>query len=301
VKNVGAAMDFRGVCPWLRYKKRQPEIQETHWQHPRMDWYYAQGSERKGPIGDEEFRRLAQQGIISSTTLVWREGLAAWQSYETQFPMGPSSVADPNAAICIACGRQVPASEIFILADKPCCAACKPVILQRLQEGLPVANIAAEEIRKAHIQQEASIKSVGVLYFIGAFGLFCMGLAQTLPYIGGAGRAEIAVAGAVFLLMSFGFIATGIGLRRLRRWARIPTGILSGIGLLGFPVGTLINGYILYLVFSKKGGTIFSPEYRDIIQQTPHIKFRTSTASWIILGVILLLIIGGIAAAVFFK
>src|SRR4030095_8127226 len=90
----------------------------------------------------------------------------------------------------------------------------------------------------------------------------------------------------------------GTGLRRLRRWARIPTGILSGIGLLGFPIGTIINGYILYLIFSQKGKVVFSDEYRAVIEQTPHIKYRTSIVVWIVLGLLLLLIAAGIIAAV---
>jgi hypothetical protein len=84
----------------------------------------------------------------------------------------------------------------------------------------------------------------------------------------------------------------------LRKWARIPTGILSGLGLLGFPLGTLINGYILYLIFSQKGKTVFSEEYQAVIEQTPHIKYRTSILVWILLGLVLLVI--GIAISVAF-
>lgn len=87
--------------------------------------------------------------------------------------------------------------------------------------------------------------------------------------------------------------------RKLKSWARIPTAILSGIGLLGFPVGTLINGYILYLVFSRKGVTVFSDDYKRVIAETPHIKYRTSIVVWIILGWLVALILFGVFAAVF--
>jgi hypothetical protein len=90
----------------------------------------------------------------------------------------------------------------------------------------------------------------------------------------------------------------GTGLRRLKRWARIPVGILSGIGLIGFPLGTIINAYILYLVFGKKGVTVFSDEYRLVIEQTPHIKYKTSIVVWIFLGLVLLLIVAGLVAAI---
>jgi hypothetical protein len=77
--------------------------------------------------------------------------------------------------------------------------------------------------------------------------------------------------------------------RRLKPWARIGSGILSGIGLLGFPIGTIINGYILYLLFSKKGSMVFSDEYKRVIQQTPHIKYRTSVIILVALGLLLFL------------
>jgi len=102
----------------------------------------------------------------------------------------------------------------------------------------------------------------------------------------------------VLLVMGTGLIWVGTGLRRLRKWARIPTGILSGIGLLGFPLGTLINGYILYLIFSQKGKTVFSEDYRAVIEQTPHIKYRTSIVVWVLLGLVLLLIGVGIIAMI---
>ena len=63
------------------------------------------------------------------------------------------------------------------------------------------------------------------------------------------------------------------------------------LGLLSFPVGTIINGYILYLLFSKKGERVFSADYQAIVDATPHIKYKTSIIVWIFL-VLLLLMIG---------
>jgi hypothetical protein len=51
-------------------------------------------------------------------------------------------------------------------------------------------------------------------------------------------------------------------------------------------LGTLINGYILYLLLSAKWEMVFSAEYRDIIDATPHIKYRTSILIWMLLGII---------------
>jgi len=87
--------------------------------------------------------------------------------------------------------------------------------------------------------------------------------------------------------------------RALRPWGRIVGCILSAIGLIGFPIGTLINGYILYLFLSKKGRTIFAPEYQDVIAATPHVKYRTSIIVWIFLALVVLLLAVAVLAPMF--
>ncbi len=109
--------------------------------------------------------------------------------------------------------------------------------------------------------------------------------------------AEKAAAGLLLALGIAQFIV-GAAVRKLKLWSRIGVGILSGIGLLGFPIGTLISGYILFLVFGKKGKMVFSAPYKDIIAATPHVKYKTSKVVWIILGVVLAVIALGIVAMV---
>ncbi len=264
-----------------------------------MDWYYAKGEDRSGPVDDHEFQRLVQQGVITPATLIWRDGMAGWQPHGAGTPPPMPGIATAGAAVCTSCGRSVPTSEIFSLSGKQYCAACKPQVLERITTGQPITNQAAEGLRNAHIKHEASVKSIGVLYYLGGVALFFLGIASLLPGFAGtrgASGPETFVAAGFFFLLSVAQIWVGTGLRRLRSWARIPTGILSGLGLLGFPIGTIVNGYILWLIFSQKGKTVFSDEYQAVIAQTPHIKYRTSVLVWILLGLVLLIIaVGGIA------
>jgi len=44
-----------------------------------IKWYYAHGSEKKGPIGAVEFDQLVAAGEIASDTLVWCKGMTGWQ------------------------------------------------------------------------------------------------------------------------------------------------------------------------------------------------------------------------------
>ncbi len=160
---------------------------------------------------------------------------------------------------------------------------------------LPFANPAEDprSIRKAHLAHEASVRSVGVLYVIGAALVILLSGVRFLTPQHGPLIMEIAVSMLIVFLGVLQFW-TGIGLRRLKSWARVPTGLFSGLGLIGFPIGTLINAYVLYLVFSKKGKTVFSEQYQSVIAATPDMKYRTSIIVWAFLGLlvaVLLLIV----------
>lgn len=170
----------------------------------------------------------------------------------------------------------------------------------------PTANVAdvvsvgseAEEIRSEHIKHEASVKSIGTLYYIGGVVLVLAAIGLVVAfYVDGSSEPQLgflAIVLAIYAVFGIVSFVLGYGLRRLAPWARIPTVIVACIGLLGFPVGTLINGYILYLVLSEKGRRIFEPDYAEIVAATPHIKYRTSTVVW----VVLILLLSAIAAAI---
>ena len=100
--------------------------------------------------------------------------------------------------------------------------------------------------------------------------------------------------GVALLIVGILQFVVGFEIRKLKSWARIAAGIMSGIGLLGFPVGTVINAYILFLLFGKKGQMVFSTDYKEIMAATPHIKYKTSKWVWIIL-IFVVLFIGGMA------
>jgi hypothetical protein len=155
----------------------------------------------------------------------------------------------------------------------------------------------AQRVRRAHLSREASVQSVGTLYCVGGVALMALPLIGFFNSAHRLGPAQIAVSVALACIGILQFW-TGTGLRKLKEWARKPTAVLSGLGLINFPIGTLINAYVLYLVFSQKGTTVFSPEYRNVISSTPDIKYRTSVIVWILLGVLVLLLMLIVLAAV---
>lgn len=129
------------------------------------------------------------------------------------------------------------------------------------------ANAEAEAIRRAHISHEASIKAVGFLYYLGGVGVTLVAAASLL----GAKDASVMV---TLLLITLGvaqFFA-GWALRALRPWGRILGCVLSGLGLLGFPIAA-----------------------------TPEVKYRTSILVWIFLALLVALLAFGMLGSFFGK
>jgi len=160
---------------------------------------------------------------------------------------------------------------------------------------VPQFSSDAEEVRQEHIKHEASVRSIGVLYYLGAIFVVLGAISLMLPLLSKAEGFGMGLAlGPIYIILGVVSVFVGHGLRALKPWARTTSIVFACIGLLGFPIGTLINAYILYLLLSEKGKRIFQPDYAEIVAATPHIKYRTSMIVWIVLGILVL----GIAAAI---
>ena len=163
----------------------------------------------------------------------------------------------------------------------------------QVEDVVPFAG-EADAIRREHIQREAAVRSIGILYYLVGGGL----LLGAVIFVGGfAGRGStgggvpIAVLGVIFLAFGLGLIFAGRGIRNLRPWARIVAIVLAILGLLRPPTGTVINIYILYLLFSEKGRRIFESDYPETIAATPDVKSRTSIVVWVFLGILVLVLL----------
>ncbi len=160
-----------------------------------------------------------------------------------------------------------------------------------------LAPAEVEEVRRRYLSREASIRSVGSLYYMSGTLMGFIVLAIVAGTLAG-GTMGLGLFEVLFLLfylaMAVLSFVLGAGLRRLDARVKIPVVILSVLGLLWVPIGTLINGYILYLMLSSKSKVVLSPYYHEIIAQTPHIKYRTSLLAWIVLIILLLVIVAAV-------
>ena len=58
-----------------------------------MKWYYAAAGTQVGPIDETELNRLVTKGAVRADTLVWHDGLAAWQPLGVVRGMAPAAAA----------------------------------------------------------------------------------------------------------------------------------------------------------------------------------------------------------------
>ncbi|HKC24628.1 MAG TPA: RDD family protein [Thermoanaerobaculia bacterium] len=105
-----------------------------------MSWWYVENGERVGPLEEAELSARARAGSLRAETLVWTDGMASWQPYGTVAP-DPAAL-EPSAA-CTECGRRLGVSELIRYGSSRVCAACKPLFLQKLREGVapPAAGL----------------------------------------------------------------------------------------------------------------------------------------------------------------
>jgi hypothetical protein len=76
-----------------------------------------------------------------------------------------------------------------------------------------------------------------------------------LPIIGVTGMALV----TFLVVLSLPGVIVGIGLMQHRPWARIAGIVLSILGLMMVPFGTIVGVYGLWVLFSKETERLFSP------------------------------------------
>jgi hypothetical protein len=151
-----------------------------------------------------------------------------------------------------------------------------------------------EPLRRDHVRHERALRAIGSLYWLSALA---MGLVTIVAVsFGSLDHPSVGVTRIVMLLfyggLTLGLGTVAYGLSSLRWWVRIPAIALSAVGLLAIPLGTLINGYALYLLLSAKGATILSRGYAEVIAATPQVRFKRTTGDWIAVGVLVLIVAG---------
>jgi len=155
-----------------------------------MNWYYAEQGKQVGPVSEEQFDQMVRGGKIQPDTLVWREGMAAWVTFQEARGGAGAAVAtaatpgEAAEAVCAECGKLFPTEETIRFGNVRVCAGCKPVFLQKLQEGAPLNT---GELNYARFGTRLAA------YFLDAIILYAFNMAMDL-IVGMSAREAIGTA-----------------------------------------------------------------------------------------------------------
>ena len=108
-----------------------------------MQWYYAVRKEQAGPVTEEEFQALVNEGKITSKTLVWNPNMANWGEYGRVIAgaaAAAGAIGSPGKSFCSECGRAFSRDEMIRYGNSWVCAGCKPIFVQKLKEGMTVSG-----------------------------------------------------------------------------------------------------------------------------------------------------------------
>ena len=141
-----------------------------------------------------------------------------------------------------------------------------------------------EAVRREHLAHEASVRSIGTMYYAGSVLWLLFGLYFLLVAVRGNDFTPWPLA-VVALVFGIASVVVAWGLRRLHRWAASAAAVLSALSLPVVPFGTVIGAYVLVVLRSAKGRRIFTRDYASIVAATPHIEPGGSRLVWIVFAV----------------
>ncbi len=118
-----------------------------------MNLYYAEGDQQVGPIGKAELRGLIKAKKLNAKSLVWEPGMESWQElglYVRGKTRGAQKSEMPQETAsqlaCSQCGKIYNQTDTVLIKDSRVCAACKPLVLQKLKEGLPTRSAQTADL-----------------------------------------------------------------------------------------------------------------------------------------------------------
>ena len=248
-----------------------------------MSWYYAEAGQQRGPVTDTELEDLVKAGTVQPDTLIWREGMANWQSYSqvqgVAAPPPPGAAPVPeDAVVCTSCGRMFGRDEVIQYGDAWVCAACKPAFVQRLKEGVSVPGVL--DYATFWTRLGAKVLDLIILWVINALFGFIVGFATA-----GAVRSADRLALQFFLMFMSIAVNLGYGVFFLGKFGATPGKMACKIKVVtpeserisygracGRCLAELLSGMICYIGYIMAGFDAEKRTLHDRICNTRVIK-----------------------------
>ena len=151
--------------------------------------------------------------------------------------------------------------------------------------------VSAQEIRKERCSAEAGFKQK-VLALVGLFFVLCVAINAHIivSWAEGTHGAYIAMSLLITPCALAGIVVVW-GLRKWSAWVRKPLTAMSVVGLMLIPFGTILGLLILTAMYAGDEPRLLSREYQAIVGAAPQPKERTSFMTWLILGLLVVLIV----------
>jgi hypothetical protein len=161
-----------------------------------------------------------------------------------------------------------------------------PIGPQPVASGLDSSNeaseLSAEEIRMSHIKRESLVRTLGWIVFTLGVLIGCVALAiTTVAVLGLVAGQENAPSteiwfGVIFVVgLALAFGTFSYGLVNLQAWCRW-IALFGSLTSLYFMQagGRAVALLFIWQLLTNKTATVFSRQYREIVDQTPHIRYQ---------------------------
>ena len=102
-----------------------------------MEWYYADGQEKRGPLSADEIQTLIAANRIQPATLVWNASLTQWTTAR-EAGLIPGTPAEPATQTCLVTGKIFPVSQMIKTQHGWVSAEGKDRYYQSLRENAPI-------------------------------------------------------------------------------------------------------------------------------------------------------------------
>jgi uncharacterized RDD family membrane protein YckC len=219
-----------------------------------MTWFFVNAGQQAGPISDIQLDEYILGGKILPDTLIWREGMESWLPCKearpaVAFKTRPAAMAlvSPLAGnetsvevVCSECGVLQPKDNAIKHGEVWICAACKPLHIQKIKEGV-AAGRPAYALDYAGIGPRAVAKLLDGL-IIGLPAIFLM--AVIIAFLTPAIARNRASADGLIIVMIAGIAIVALAMMFFQIWCLPRWGATPGKRIMGLRVVTTDGGSI---------------------------------------------------------
>ncbi len=234
----------------------------------QREWYYASGNQPVGPISEEQMLELIRSGRVTPDNMVWTQGMPQWQrasEVEVLDPSRPRPQPKPEPERTggyeeqgVGEGENEGPSEPAEIPTASLDYSQPPQSAWQQSAG-PYAY--GQPIYQPQVQRPTSVTVFGILNIVFAsFNLLCSPLGMIMIFLSdkfdmGMGQQIQPPTGpvAVWMVVSFilGYVVSilllidGIGLLKLKRWARRGAVAYGWFAILWTMVGIIVTSALV--------------------------------------------------------